>query len=101
MLVMCSGGMEPEGLSSNPDSATDVLCDLGQVTTHPTPPLDVYELSSSFIHLFTHCYWAPTPWQALMAPTLQELPDHWGRQVRGQKVAPGVMGAEGPEKSPE
>lgn len=37
----------------------------------------------------------------LMAPSLQELWVQWGRQVRGQKVTPRELGAEGPEENPE
>ena len=47
-------GREPEDLSSNPGSATDVLCDLSQVTPRPTLSPAVHELGSSFIHVVTH-----------------------------------------------
>lgn len=83
---MRSQGGEPEDLSSNPGSAADVLCNLGQVPPHPSLSPAAHELGSSLIHVVTHppALWAPTSCQAGQS-LLQELLVQRGHRQRDRK----------------
>lgn len=104
MLIMCSGGQGAKGPQFK-SRLCQLTCSATSGRSLPTPPHIQMFMNWVPIHPFTHSsyhwYWAPTLCKALVASTLQELPDQWGVRGRDKKVTYNVMGTEGPEETPE